>query len=1359
MSFKKAINVPPSVSKETTKTLVEDIRVGELYWKQDGSYNWMLGQLVAVNSSKKTANFRLVNEVTGEIVQESQVPIQENINLCDVHLLPANPLFSTEADMTHLRHLNEAAIAKNLEDRCLLQNQRPYTFMANVLIAVNPLKSLENPDKHLFIAQPLDQCPPHPYHIAECAYRQLCAIRAVMQNQSIIISGESGSGKTETSKIILDFLTTRAIRRSHGLSSASEDELESEMTQSSLISSSSSLHLALSYPISSRSTRGNELIGNYTSSATLGERLMETIPILESFGNAKTHWNHNSSRFGKYMRLQFSTKTHALNGALIETYLLEKSRLVNQPFGERNFHIFYELLASEEKHFLTEELHLSPNDPEKYNYLSQTPSVNACKGPTSESSYHQINDAHNFRNLCKALHFVGIGDDIQQELFSIVAGLLHLGNVSFIEQETSEGIVSSIDMDNEEVITSLANAAELLGVQAGELRDCMLMRRIATRGARRGSIYYVKRDVRTALYSRDTISKTIYEHVFNWLMVQCARALDYDSARADVTPYIGVLDVFGFEDFEPKNRNSFEQLLINYANEALQSLFNTCIFEAEQDLYRKEHIYAPCNLTLAFPFPLSKGSDTSSRNSLSSATESEENTPKSPPYSLTPDQNVIQYSNNSECLDLIASRHGGIFVTIDNVSRLPCPSDGKLNERLHTLFKRHPCFPTPHPRDLRYTFMIKHYAGTVTYHVDSFVDKNNNIISEQFEELIRKSSCRILIEMTDRHRNKLSPRLDASSLETANQTANRAGSSLPDEKRRNSELSSSKRLKGGSVSNLFSKQMKGLITELEGTSCNFVRCIKPNTQMKPGVFEKSFVVEQLRCSGTVQACEVLRVGLSTRILYAEIVDVYKSLLSASILQQFESNERLFTQAMLWVYKVPASAFRLGDTRLFLRTGKLDLLDQLLSPSLDSLDSNKIETRMLFYLHRKRWVSLVTKVIVHNHFQRIYITCKYRRKAVLIQSIARRWLVRQRVARLKKALLVHQHWKRFVHKSRIVNRFQELPEEKMVLLNRLLQKPYLSYRQKWLLQWLGPLERVLYMQRRWKKLFLQYSARQGFVWILNRVRRRRSALKIQLCFRCHVARTRARKLRIAQWARRNWRVVLLKLRIALFFTRILAKVHVGRLEVENEKLREEKVASTQEIDTLRKQIDQMRELYEELEVECERGEYDIAAQQSQMERLNTKLSVAQRELTVLKSQRNFNETAPSYWERLVQFLTCSALSFESTNHNPLYIDSRLNDPCKNYTTRAPKSPITSRRSDGTSSSGQLTEESHTHPLPIYKRNENQQRRHSEKESNKCGCVCHSSDVRDGPHHRQISSSLKSDGVVHRPAHSYLRYNVR
>nr|CCA15095.1 myosinlike protein putative [Albugo laibachii Nc14] len=1354
MSHKKAINVSPSTAKDSSKTLSSDIRVGELYWKQDGSINWMLGQLIAVDLPKQTASFRLVNELTGEIVQESQSPVQEDVNLQEVRLLPANPLFSTAADMTHLRHLNEAAIAKNLEDRCLLQNQRPYTFMANVLIAVNPLKPLENPDKHLFIAQPLDQCPPHPYHIAECAYRQLCAIRAVMQNQSIIISGESGSGKTETSKIILDFLTTRAIRRSHGLSTASEDEFDSELTNNSLNCSSSSLHLALSYPISSRSSRGIEINGKPTSSATLGERLMETIPILESFGNAKTHWNHNSSRFGKYMRLQFSTTTHALNGALIETYLLEKSRLVNQPLGERNFHIFYELLASEEKHFLKEELHLTPNDPTKYSYLSQSIGQSVGKRALAESTYHQINDTENFRNLCKALLFVGIGDDVQQELFSIVAGLLHLGNVSFIEQETSEGVVSGIDTDNEQVVTSLANAADLLGVQAEELRDCMLMKRIATRGARRGSIYYVKRDVRTALYSRDTISKTIYEHVFNWLMVQCAQALDYDSARADVTPYIGVLDVFGFEDFEPKNRNSFEQLLINYANEALQSLFNTCIFEAEQDLYRKEHIYAPSNLTLTFPFPLPTGSDKPSRNSLLSATESDDNLLRPPTYSLTPEQNVIQYSNNSECLDLIASRHGGIFVTIDNVSRLPCPSDRKLNERLHTLFKRHPCFPTPHPRDLRFTFMIQHYAGTVTYHVDSFVDKNNNIISEQFEEVIRKSSCQILIEMTDRHRNQLSPRSGVSSLETES-TANGVGHS--DEKRRNSEMSSSKRLKGGSVSNIFSKQMKGLITELEGTSCNFVRCIKPNTQMKPGVFEKSFVVEQLRCSGTVQACEVLRVGLSTRILYAEIVDVYKNVLTTSILQQFESNERLFTQAMLWVYKVPNSAYRLGDTRLFLRTGKLDLLDQLLSPSLDSLDSKNIETQMLFYLHRKRWISLVTKVIVYNHFERIYISCKFRRKAVLIQSVARRWLAWRRIARLKKAVRAHQHWKRFLDKARIVHKFQDLPEEKMVLLNRLLKKPYLQHRQKWLLQWLGPLERVLYMQRRWKKLFLQYSARRGFVWVLNRVRRRQSILKIQLCFRCHVARKRVRKLRIARSVQRHWRVLFLKLRIARFFIRILERVHVRRLEEENEKLREEKLASCQEISALRKQIEKMKELYEEMEVECERGEYDIAAQQSQLDRLNAKLNAAQRELTALKSQRNTNETAPSYWERLVQFLTCSALSFESTNYNPLYIDSKLRDPRTNYSIR-PNSPVLLHQRDGSSSSGQLTEESHARPPLMRRKSENQKRCHSEEESDKCACACHSFDARDGSHHRVISSLIKSDCGKHRPPRSYLRYSV-
>ncbi|KAJ0411475.1 hypothetical protein ATCC90586_008524 [Pythium insidiosum] len=900
------------------------LRVGDLFWKQDGPSGWVLGQLMAHDAVARTARFSLVDEATGELLDEAAHPPM-TLQLDESPLFAANPLFTTAADMTSLRHLHEAALAKNLEDRSSQQNQRPYTFMANVLIAVNPLKHLEEPDKNIFTAQSLDRCPPHPYYIAENAYRQLCAVRAVMQNQSIIISGESGSGKTETSKIILDFLTTRAKRTSRAPSCASEDDMmEPELTprvvplNESVTQAPRSDTGALSFPLSARGGSAIKL-----SPVALGERLMETIPILESFGNAKTHRNHNSSRFGKYMRLQFTNSTHELSGASIDTYLLEKSRLVSQPTGERNFHVFYELLYSKDESYLRDALFLSPKDPESYSYLNQSGCLKASE---------LIDDAENFRSLCKALEFVGIYEAGQHEIFRIVAGLLHLGNVTISEEDTSEGKTACIAEGDIASQQALERASELLGVTKQELNECIFYKRIMT------------------------LAKTIYEHVFTWLMVQCASALDYDAARSDVIPYIGVLDIFGFEDFEPKNRNSFEQLLINYANEALQSLFNACIFEAEQVLYRSEHIYAPTNHSMSFPFPLPgvplRVRDPSDFDFLNEKTEPNDE---------------IEYSDNRECLTLIASKHGGIFVTIDNVSRLPAPSDRKLNERLHTLFKRHACFPTPHPKDIRDTFIVRHYAGTVRYTIDSFIDKNNNVISDQLEELLKRSTARILQEITGRNRTQ-------SQTNFSNQAA------------KTNALGASKRQKGGSMSSLFSTQMKGLITELEGTACNFVRCIKPNTQMKPGIFDKPFVVEQLRCSGTVQACEVLRVGLPTRILYAEVVDVYKNILPFDMFQKFDYNEKLFTQAILWVYNFPTSAYRLGDTRLFFRTGKIDLLDKLLTPSTQKIDPANLASQMLLYLRKKRWIGAATKIMVYNAFKEIYYECKYRRKAITIQCM-------------------------------------------------------------------------------------------------------------------------------------------------------------------------------------------------------------------------------------------------------------------------------------------------------------------------------------------------------------------------------------
>lgn len=1195
------------------------LRVGDLYWKQDGPLGWVLGQVVAFDAASQSATFCLIDEATGERLEDAE---EQHVDLQATPLFAANPLFSTAADMTSLRHLHEAALAKNLEDRAALQNQRPYTFMANVLIAVNPLRQLPEPDKMLFVGQPLDRCPPHPYNVAENAYRQLCAVRAVMQNQSIIISGESGSGKTETSKIILDFLTMRAVHNPTLLSSSctSDDECEPELTAHSnrpvlgCMPPPGSSTLAMSYPQSSGKRK--------LSPVAVGERLMETIPILESFGNAKTHRNHNSSRFGKYMRLQFANETHELSGASIDTYLLEKSRLVFQPQGERNFHVFYELLHSDDTEYLEKSFHLQPKTPEAYAYLNQSGCMRS----------ELIDDADNFRNLKSALQFIGIRDSAQHEIFRLVAGLLHMGNIHISVEDTAEGETACIREDDAASQEAVRYASELLGVSAEQLTECILLKRIMTRGSRRNSIYFIKRDVRNAVYSRDTIAKTIYENTFTWLMWECAAALDYDSFRSDVVPYIGVLDIFGFEDFEPKNRNSFEQLLINYANETLQSLFNSCIFEAEQELYKSEHIYHPTNHSLSFPFPLAgqplKVKDPD--NEIDFLAEQ-----------VAPSGDLVAYSDNRECLNLIASRHGGLFATIDNVSRLPMPSDRKLNERLHTLFKRHPCFPTPHPKDIRDTFLIRHYAGTVSYTIDSFVDKNNNIISDQFEELLKNSSSRVLQDLTGNNRHGNRAR-SASNVSTKSAGLSPLGGGS----------ASSKRLKGGSTSNLFSTQMKGLTTELEGTSCNFVRCIKPNTQMKVGVFDRPFVVEQLRCSGTVQACEVLRVGLPTRILYAEVVDVYRSMLPYEVFRRFDSNDKLFTQAILWAYEFPTGAYRLGDTRLFFRTGKIDLLDKLLTPAPAS--TANLGKQMLLYLRKKHWISVTTTVIAFNTFKRIFQGVRYRRRAIMIQCMVRQHLARKRVRKIRVQLRMHKLWTRMAHQAQIMHAYQDRPDDKMVLLDKLLGKNYLPVQQRWLLKWLGPLQRVIYLQKRWKKITAQYMAKRGFLWLYETVRRKRSALRVQSHVRAMIARTRFLELKKKALARHRWHVAYLKVKTFCLFNRQLRLIHVDRLEKDNAALMKsmstvtEKLSEAQEeARTTRLQLKQLQVSYDEVKIEAKQ-------QFQRVQELEMALQARRFEVAELRRRTSGGGLV----ERIIRFFTCSAAISPPSSPRGMVTPSRL-----------------------------------------------------------------------------------------------------
>ncbi|RHZ02345.1 hypothetical protein DYB31_003230 [Aphanomyces astaci] len=509
-------------------------------------------------------------------------------------------------------------------------------------------------------------------------------------------------------------------------------------------------------------------------------------------------------------------------------------------------------------------------------------------------------------------------------------------------------------------------------------------------------------------------------------MVQCADILEYNAALQDELAYIGVLDIFGFEDFHPKNQNSFEQLLINYANEALQSMFNLCILKAEQELYQAENIWAPQNA------------------------------------SLFPNDKTITYDDNRQCLTLIADRRDGILSILNMAGRLVGQSDRKFNEKLHVAFKKHPCFVVPHPRDAPYMFCIKHYAGVVRYHIDGFIDKNNNVASPQFHELIAGSTRSLL------------------------------------------NMSCMSKTPPGSVSEMFTHQMKGLVVELDSTRSNFIRCIKPNAAMDARVFDHRSVLDQLRCSGTIQACKVLQVGLPTRVSYEELVFIYSDLLGASFMERFHGRDRLFTQALCHVLDFPSDAFRLGDTRLFFKTGstrdvpnyrKIHLLDTVLAVTTPCPPAT-LQARLISYLAKSRWISAVTKTVVLRACDELFWSCRQGRCVVVLQCWFRQHLAKRVVAKRRTTVRLSRKWNLLLQKTQVRAAFDRSVQDKLELLSVLLRHQTLPPHAKWLLTWLGPMQRAMYVRKLGRAACMAYLAKRAFMALLNKVRRERAAVRLQ-----------------------------------------------------------------------------------------------------------------------------------------------------------------------------------------------------------------------------------------------------------------------
>ena len=412
------------------------------------------------------------------------------------------------ADMVKLGDLHEAALLHNIRLRFF--NDDIFTYIGPILVAANPYKRIAifTPEfvKKYFEQSAADTLEPHVYELANNTYVNMMRDG---EDQSVVISGESGAGKTEETKLCLQFIAE--------------------------VAKDTSLP---------EGTKGPEQL------------LLMSSPILEAMGNAKTVRNNNSSRFGKYMQINFNKKGKIIGGNTIK-YLLEKSRVIKPATGERNYHVFYQIS------FLPAEIK------KKIKYTSPDDFKYANAG--QQTLIPEINDEAEFKDFCEAWTYLGVEEAELQSVYNIIAAILHLGNIEFDADDEGNSAVA-----NDE---ALEVAGELFQADAELLETTLTFRNMQSGGR---SIVVIPNPKKVAIETQEGLAKAAYSRTFDWVVERCNKSVE---CAEDPFHGIGVLDIFGFEIFES---NSFEQLCINLANEKLQSHFNDHIFKLELKVYEAE---------------------------------------------------------------------------------------------------------------------------------------------------------------------------------------------------------------------------------------------------------------------------------------------------------------------------------------------------------------------------------------------------------------------------------------------------------------------------------------------------------------------------------------------------------------------------------------------------------------------------------------------------------------------------------------------------------------------------------------------------------------------------------------------------
>lgn len=500
--------------------MAHNYEVGGRAWQPDPTEGWIASEVTekVVYGDKVHITFLLENGES-KTIETTQDALQIDNNPALPPLMNPAMLEASE-DLTNLSHLNEPAVLQAIKLR--YAQKEIYTYSGIVLIAANPFARVDS----LYVPQMVQvyagkhraSQAPHLFAIAEEAFADMLRDG---KNQTIVVSGESGAGKTVSAKYIMRYFATRESSDQPGKYTTARADAISETE----------------------------------------EQILATNPVMEAFGNAKTTRNDNSSRFGKYIEIMFDSKTNII-GAKIRTYLLERSRLVFQPLRERNYHIFYQLVAGATE---SERQSLALFPVEDFDYLNQggTPTIDG------------VEDKVEFDATRKSLSTIGVSEQTQAEIFRVLAALLHLGNVKIIATRTDSSLSPGEP--------SLIRACEMLGIDVNEFAKWIVKKQLITRGEKITSNLTQQQ----AIVVRDSVAKFIYSSLFDWLVDKINRRLATDEVINRVKFFIGVLDIYGFEHFA---KNSFEQFCINYANEKLQQEFNQHVFKLEQEEYVREQI-------------------------------------------------------------------------------------------------------------------------------------------------------------------------------------------------------------------------------------------------------------------------------------------------------------------------------------------------------------------------------------------------------------------------------------------------------------------------------------------------------------------------------------------------------------------------------------------------------------------------------------------------------------------------------------------------------------------------------------------------------------------------------------------------